>query len=62
MLDSPKLSAFFARVIKDIQKARTVIPWNVLCAVHPYNRAGNVELIDGAVVMPLKKLLSSRPG
>src|SRR5262249_3348905 len=37
----------------------TVTPWAELCAVHTYNRAGNFEVIDGAVMMPLKKLLSA---
>ena len=41
------------------RQLRTVTPWNGLCAVHTYNRAGNVELIDGAVMTPLKKLLST---
>lgn len=41
------------------QQLRAIPPWNGLCAVHTYNRAGNVELIDGAVMMPLKKLLST---
>ena len=38
---------------------RTVTPWDDLCAVHTYNRAGNVEMIDGAVMTRLKRLLSS---
>jgi len=41
------------------QQLRTIIPWNGFCAVHTYNRAGNVELIDRAVMMPLRKLLSA---
>jgi hypothetical protein len=41
------------------QPLRTITPWNGLCAVHTYNRTGNVELIDGAAMMPLKKLLST---
>ena len=41
------------------RQVRTITPWNGLCAVHTYNRAGSVELIDGAVMTPLKKLLSS---
>jgi hypothetical protein len=38
---------------------RTVTPWGGFCAVHTYNRAGNIEVIDGAIMMPLRKLLSS---
>jgi hypothetical protein len=38
---------------------RTVTPWGDFCAVHTYNRAGNIEVIDGAIMTPLKKLLSS---
>jgi len=38
---------------------RTILPWGNLCAVHTYNRAGNVEVIDGAVMTALKKLLAS---
>jgi hypothetical protein len=41
------------------KQLRTITPWGELCAVHTYNRAGNVEVIDGAVMTPLKKLLSS---
>lgn len=41
------------------KQVRTVFPWGNLCAVHTYNRAGNVEIIDGAVMTPLKKLVTS---
>ncbi|PYV54171.1 MAG: hypothetical protein DMG97_26190 [Acidobacteria bacterium] len=41
------------------QRLRTITPWNGWCAVHTYNRAGKVELIDGAAMMPLKKLLNA---
>jgi hypothetical protein len=36
-----------------------LISGNWLSAVHTYNRAGKVEVIDGALMMPLKRLLSS---
>lgn len=38
---------------------RTVTPRGDFCAVHTYNRIGNIEVIDGAIMTPLKKLLSS---
>jgi len=38
---------------------QTVTPWGDFCAVHTYNRIGNIEVIDGAIMTPLKKLLSS---
>jgi hypothetical protein len=41
------------------KQLRTITPWNGLCAVHTYSRAGKVELIDGAAMMPLKELLST---
>jgi hypothetical protein len=38
------------------KQLRTIVPWDGLCAVHTYNRASKIELIDGATVTRLKKL------
>ena len=40
------------------QLLKTITPWDRLCAVHTYNRAGNIEIIDGATMTPLRRLLS----
>lgn len=38
---------------------QTIEPWGKLCAIHTYSRADNVELIDGATMTPLRKLVST---
>jgi hypothetical protein len=38
-------------------RLRTIEPWDKLAGVHTYARAGDVELIDAKIFVPLKKLL-----
>ena len=33
------------------------MPWGRLAGIHTYNFVGNIELIDGKIVTPLKRLL-----
>jgi len=39
---------------------RTIEPWDELTGVHSYARTGDVEVIDGKTMLPLKQLLPSR--
>jgi hypothetical protein len=41
---------------------KTVAPWGRMCGVHTYNWAGDVEVIDGATMTPLRRLVSNPPG
>lgn len=39
------------------QPLTTIEPWKGMCGVHTYNRCGNIELIDGATMTPMNKVL-----
>jgi hypothetical protein len=39
------------------RSCKTVTSWDTLAGVHTYNFVGNIELIDGKIVTPLKRLL-----
>jgi len=44
------------------RSCKTVTSWDTLAGVHTYNFVGNIELIDGKIVTPLKRLLPARSG